>query len=67
MCDKMEIYAYIFKIGEKYPLLRLQMRVLRKCLIVTNIFPTHKQYVRIKLVQNETNRWSIFLVKTKYC
>ena len=29
-------------------------------------FSVHKQYVKIKLMQNETNRWSIFLVKTKY-
>ena len=29
-------------------------------------FSTHKQYVEIKLMQNETNRWSIFLVRTKY-
>ena len=31
-----------------------------------NLFSMHKQYVKIKLMQNETNRWSIFLVKTKY-
>ena len=29
-------------------------------------FPTNKQYVMTKLMQNETNLWSIFLVKTKY-
>ena len=29
-------------------------------------FFTNKQYVKIKPMQNETNRWSIFLVKTKY-
>ena len=29
-------------------------------------FPTNKQYLKIKLMQNETNRWSSFLVKTKY-
>ena len=29
-------------------------------------FSTNKQYVKIKLMQNETNCWSIFLVKTKY-
>ena len=23
-------------------------------------FPTDKQYVKIKLIKNETNRWSIF-------
>ena len=38
----------------------------RKCLIITNFFSTNKQYLKIKLMQNETNRWSIFLVKTKY-
>ena len=26
MCDKMEISAYILKIAENYPILRLQMR-----------------------------------------
>ena len=31
-----------------------------------NFFPTNKQQVKIKLMQNETNLWSIFLVKTKY-
>ena len=38
----------------------------RKCLIVTDFFSTNKQYVKIKLMQNETNLCSIFLVKTKY-
>ena len=28
-------------------------------------FSTNKQYLKIKLMQNETNRWSIFLVKDK--
>ena len=37
-----------------------------KCLIVTNFFSTNKQYIKIKLMQNETNLWSTFLVKTKY-
>ena len=32
----------------------------RKSLIVTNFFSTNKQYVKIKLMQNETNLWSIF-------
>ena len=32
-------------------------------LIVTNFFFTNKQYVKIKLMQNETNRWSIFFGK----
>ena len=61
MCDKMAISAYMLKIVEKDPFLRL-----RKCLIVTHFFSTNKQYVKIKLMQNETNCWSIFLVKTKY-
>ena len=30
-------------------------------------FYTNKQYVKIKLKQNETNLGSSFLVKTKYC
>ena len=29
-------------------------------LIVTNFFSTNKQYVKIKLMQNERNLWSIF-------
>ena len=28
-------------------------------------FPTNKQYLKIKVMQNETNLWSSFLVKTK--
>ena len=47
MCDKIAISAYILKIVEKDPFLRLQI-------------------VKIKLMQNETNLWSIFLLKTKY-
>ena len=35
-------------------------------LIVTNFYYTNKQYVKIKLMQNETNLCSSFLVKTKY-
>ena len=31
-----------------------------------HFFSTNKQYLKIKLMQNEANRWSIFLVKTKY-
>ena len=54
MCDKMAISAYIFIIVENDPFLR-------KCLIVTNSFSTNKQYVKIKLMQNETNLWSIYL------
>ena len=65
MRDKMAISAYILKIAEKDPFLRLQMRT-KKISIVTNFFSTNKQSLKIKLMQNETNRWSIFLVKTKY-
>ena len=28
-------------------------------------FPTNKQYVKVKLMQNETNRWSIFFGKNE--
>ena len=65
MCDKMAISGYILKVVEKDPLLRLQMSV-KEMFNHYQFFPTHKQYVKIKLMQNETNRWSIFLVKTKY-
>ena len=65
MCEKMAIYAYILKIVEKDPLLRLQMSA-KEMFNRHQFFPTHKQYVKIKLMQNETNRWSIFMEKTKY-
>ena len=65
MCNKMAIYAYILKIVEKDPLLRLQMSA-KEMFNHHQFFPTHRKYVKIKLLQNETNRWSIFLVKTKY-
>ena len=65
MCDKMAISAYILKIVENEPFLRLQMRA-KKMFNRHQIFSTNKQYLKIKLMQNETNRWSIFLVKTKY-
>ena len=58
MCHKMAISAYILKIVEKDPFLRLQMRA--KEMFVTNFFSTNKQYLKIKLMQNETNRWSMF-------
>ena len=64
MCDKMAISAYILKIVEKDPFLRLQMRA-KKMFNRHQLFSTNKQYVKIKLMQNETNRWSIFFVKTK--
>ena len=55
MCDKMAIYAYILKIVEKDPLLRLQMSA-KEMFNRHQFFPTHKQYVKIKLMRNGTNR-----------
>ena len=40
MCDKIEIYAYILKIFEKDPLLRLQMSA--KEMFNRHQFPFHK-------------------------
>ena len=54
MCDKPAIYAYILKIVENDPLLRLQMSA-KEMFNRHHFFPTHKQYVKIKLMQNETN------------
>ena len=65
MCDKMAISAYILKIVKKDPFLRLQMRA-KEMFDHHQFFSTNKQYIKIKLMQNETNLWSIFLVKTKY-
>ena len=65
MCDKMAISAYILKIVEKDPFLRLQRRT-KEMFNRHQFFSTNKQYVDIKLMQNETNLWSSFLVKTKY-
>ena len=65
MCDKMAISTYVLKIVKKDPFLRLQMRA-KEMFNRPQFFPTNKQYVKIKLMQNETNLWSIFLVKTKY-
>ena len=61
----MAISAYILKIGENYPFLRLQMRA-KEMFNRHQLFSTNKQYVKIKLMQNETNLWSTFLEKTKY-
>ena len=60
MCDKMAISANILKIVEKDPFLRLQMRA-KEMFNCHQFFPTNSQYLKIKLMQNETNRWSIFL------
>ena len=56
----MAISAYISKIVEKG-----QMRA-KEMFNRHQFFPQIKQYVKIKLMQNETNLWSIFLVNTKY-
>ena len=55
MCDKMEIFAYVLKIVEKDPFLRLQMRA-RDVFNHHEFFFRNKQYVKIKLMQNEANR-----------
>ena len=39
MCDKMAISAYILKLVEKDPFLRLQMRAKEMFNYVTNFFP----------------------------
>ena len=66
MCDKMAISAYIFKIVEKDPFLRLQRRAKEMFNRHQFFFIQISKYVNIKLMQNETNLWSSFLVKTKY-
>ena len=66
MCDKMAISAHILKIVENDPFLRLQMTA-KEMFNRHQIFYTTEQYIRIKLMQNEINLWSSFLVKTKYC
>ena len=53
MCDKTAISAYILKIVEKDPFLRLQMSA-KEMFNRHQFFPTHKQYVEIKLMQSET-------------
>ena len=65
MCDKMAISAYILRIIEKDPFLRLQMRA-KEMFNRHQFFSTNKQYVKIKLMKSETNMWTSFMVKTKY-
>ena len=55
----MAISAYILKIVENDTFSRLQMRA-KEMFNSHQFFSTTKQYVKIKLMQNETNRWSIF-------
>ena len=52
MCDKMAISAYILKIVEKDPFLRLQMRA-KKMFNRHQFFSRNKQDVKIKLMENE--------------
>ena len=66
MCEKMAISACIFLNSRKGPIIRLQLRA-KEDFNRLQFFSTNKQYVKIKLMQNETNRWGAFLVKTKYC
>ena len=65
MCDKMAISAYILKIAEKDPFLRLQMRA-KEMFNCHHFFCTNKQYIKMKLMQNETNLSRTLLVKTTY-
>ena len=59
MCDKMAIPAHILKIVENDPFLRLQMTA-KKMFNRHQFFYTIKQYIKIKLMQNETNLWSSY-------
>ena len=49
VCDKMAISAYILKIVEKDPFLRLQMRA-KEMFNSHQFFFTNEQYVKIKLM-----------------
>ena len=53
MGDKMAISAYILKVVEKGPFLRLQMRA-NEMFNCHQFFSTNKQYLKIKPMQNET-------------
>ena len=55
----MTISPYILKMVEKDPFLRLQMRD-KEDFNRHQFFSTNEQYIKINLMQNETNRWSIF-------
>ena len=66
MCDKMAISAHILKIVENDPFFRLQVTA-KEMFNRHQFFPTNRQYLKIKLMQNETNLFSSFFVKTKYC
>ena len=53
----MAVSAYILKTVEMDPFSRLQMFNRHQ------FFSLNKQYIKIKLMQNETNRWSILFGK----
>ena len=59
MCKKMAISAHILKTVENDPILRLQ-RTAKEMFNRHQFFYTNKQYVKIKLMQNEKNLWSSF-------
>ena len=48
-----------FEIVENDPFLRLQMRA-KEMFNCHQFFSTNKQYIKIKLMQNDTNLWSTF-------
>ena len=58
----MAISAYILKIVEKDPFLRFQIGA-EEDFNRHQLFSTNKQHVKIKLMQNETNHWTIFFGK----
>ena len=59
MCDKMAISAYILEIVENDPFLRHQLRT-KEMFNRHQFFFTNKQYVKIKLMQNETKSVEYF-------
>ena len=60
MCDKMAISSRILKVVENNPFLRLQMTA-KEMFNRHQFCYTNKQYVKIKLMQNETNQSSDIL------
>ena len=60
----MAISAYILNIVKNDPSLRLQMSA-KEMFNRHQFFSTNKRYVKIKLMQNETNQWCIFFGKDK--
>ena len=62
---KWQFLLTVLKIVENDPFLRLQMKA-KEMFNRHQFFSTNKQYVKIELMQNETNRWSIFLIKRKH-